>query len=407
MYLQPVLNLLNAGGPLLGGGLPTVFLWRPVDGQTLPSGTFTRASVAQEFDGTDLDQVGSGVIRENSAAVAGGAKGYLPEPAATNLIADSNEYDAASWNLVGTLGLTNNGVGPLGLVEYEFDAETASGNHYIFDGIGAQSGDHTFSIIATDDTGQFITASSTAASNAHICMDLVNGTISQTGPANSAVGRITSLGGGAYRGEVSTNTGSESYFATIGLSNTGTPGSSIPSFTGSNETILNAHAQEEATSFATSPIITSGGSGSREADVLDTDVVIASEFGALLDVTLPNVVGTGNTITLLGPDATAEDIIRVDDTGAVIMDDGGTPVTVGTATLGTRIKVSYGRDATGRSASLDGAPVATGGAPGSGHEGDTFQIGAANSVNQSRCIHHASTIYSVRPSDSQLESLSS
>ena len=144
----------------------------------------------------------------------------------------------------------------------------------------------------------------------------------------------------------------------------------------------------------------------RVADVLDTDAVIAEAFGSLLDVTLPLAIASGDTISLLGPDATAEDILRVDASFNVVMDDGGTPVTIGTASAGARIKVSYGRDASGRSGSLDGATAVTGGAPGSGHEGDTFQLGAANSVNQSRCIHHLTTIYSVRPTDAQLEALS-
>ncbi|MGI9486483.1 MAG: hypothetical protein ACR2RF_11510, partial [Geminicoccaceae bacterium] len=192
----------------------------------------------------------------------------------------------------------------------------------------------------------------------------------------------------------------------IVLSDRPNPGTANHQFTGASETVLLCHADAADTEFVTTPILTSGTAQSRSAEVLDTGVVIASEFGLLLDVTLPRVVGVGNTITLMGPSTTAEDIIRVDENFDVIMDDGGTPVTIGTSVSGARIRLSYGRDASGRSASLDGATAVTGGAPGSGHEGENFELGSRAGINQSRCSHHLTTIYAERPSDAELETLS-
>jgi len=195
-------------------------------------------------------------------------------------------------------------------------------------------------------------------------------------------------------------------YALFAISDTGTPASDSPSFTGSNETIDLAIPAGEDTLFSTTSEPTAGSTISRVADVL-SDQVIPTEFGALFDFTAPDVVGTGNTISLLGAATSAVDIIRLDASFNVVMDDGGTPTTIGTVAAGQRFKVSYGRDATGRSGSLDGATAVTGDAPSAAHEGENFQLYSTASVNQARGIGHLSNIYDGRPSDSTLEGLSS
>ena len=57
--------------------------------------------------------------------------------------------------------------------------------------------------------------------------------------------------------------------------------------------------------------------------------------------------------------------------------------------------------------SLDGASTVTGDAPASAHEGENFEVYSLSGINQARGIGHQSTIYSVRPSDEELEGLSS
>ena len=100
------------------------------------------------------------------------------------------------------------------------------------------------------------------------------------------------------------------------------------------------------------------------------------------------------------------DILRINDVFELSMLDGATLVAIATLTPGVRFKISYGRDAAGRSASLNGATAVTGSAPGAGHIGQNFQLGAANGGRQSRSIHHNNILYNVRKSDAELEALS-
>ena len=356
------------------------------------------------FNLTNISTVdGNGVATfATGTTITGG--GYLPEPAATNQMSFN---DLTTWDIGGGAGgcnVTNDGINSLGLEQYTLDADTTTGQHRIFQSAAAPAVAGSAYIIAKNGTGRYVILRRGASAIAdYAVFDLQTGTVEEDAGIDEAL--ITDVGDGWYKCEL--NTSDTNAVVHISLSDTATPGTGRPSFTGANETILVCHVQYESTIFSTSPIITSGSTVTRVAGVLDTGSVIASAFGALLDVTLPSVIASGATISLIGPDATAEDIIRVDASGNVIMDDGGTPVTIGTATLGTRIKVSYGRDGTGRSGSLDGASVVTGDAPGAGHEGDTFQLGAANSVNQSRCIHHDSVLYATRPTNDQLVDLSS
>lgn len=385
-----------------GGADPSItFTWDPENDEALPGGTtFTRASIKQEFDGTDFTELSSGTIPENSAAVGGGAQGFLPEPGATNQLDD---VDLDIWSK-DDVTVTDNGAGSLGLNEYELDAGTNTGGHGVLKFADATSSPRCIYAIVKEGTGRYvIVQNGSTGANDYVCYDLDTVTVTEEGALITESG-IIDLGGGWY---LCWQTGNINVATTnVNISDSGTPGSFKPSFTGSNETILVCQVQYTETNFPISAIVTSGTALASASDVLDTGVVIASAFSALLDLTLPVVVGIGETISLLGPDATATDILFVNPANNLIMDDGGTQEVVGAVTPGSRIKISYGRDATGRSASLEGATVVTGDAPSAAHEGDTFQLGATNSVNQSRCIHHTSTLFDVRKSDIQLETLS-
>ena len=407
---------VRAGGPLLigGGGAPIdptiTFTWDTENGQALPGGTtFTRASVKQEFDGTDFTELSSGAIPENSAAVGGGAQGFNPEPAATNLLAVStpNETD---WSAFNQLSLTSQGIGAIGLEVVRMDAGGgASTQHGRFEGVvgDVQLGnDYAFSTLGKDVTGTFLALRGDLPSSAAARFNVATGAIASADP--SATANITSRGNGWSLCEIAwTGTGTATSNVILATDNSGGLGSVPRNYPGGNEQIDVVTAQVEETLFSTSPIITTGSTLTRLADVLDTGIAVTTEFSALLDVTLPIVIGAGNTITLLGPDATPVDILLVDAANDLIMDDGGTPVTIGAVTPGTRIKVAYGRDAAGRSASLDGATAVTGGAPDAGHVGETIELGSRVGVNQSRCIHHLSTLFNVKKSDAELEALSS
>lgn len=388
--------------PTSGADPTIIYFYDPLNDGALPGGsTFTRGTVAEEYDGTDFTELSSGTIREDSVANVSGAKGYLSEPAATNEIRESNDYNSL-W-LLQRITATDLGVSGIGLQTHDIDAGTLANNHRLLDQVGSLGLSWAMSFVADASTNGQYFALRPAGGSGFSVFDLVNGTITETGSEIDYDG-IIDLGSGYYRG-ISIDDDLINETPLLAIANSATPGQADPGFVGNNESFNLAHVQAEGTTYYTSPIITSGSSVTRVADVLDTNVTIASEFSCLLDLTLPTVIGAGNTITLIGPDATSEDILRVDATFNVIMDDGGTPVTIGTSSAGARIKVAYGRDSGDRSGSLDGATAVDGDAPGSGHEGDTFQLGCANSVNQSRCIHHTSTLFNVKKSDAELESL--
>ena len=330
--------------------------------------------------------------------------GYLPEPAATFQVTQSEDLSDGSWTTEGLDPLTDLGVSEVGFRTWRIDAGTGSSAHRIFKTFSG-TGDASVRVRARAGTGQFLVIRAGLASQTSSVFDLVNGIVTQTGGSTSAT-TIDDLGGGWYECTVAKNAAlAQQSHALFAISDTGTPASDSPSFAGSNETIDLAIPAGENTLFSTTSEPTAASTVTRVADVL-SDQAIPSEFGALFDFTAPDVIGTGNTISLLGAGTSAVDIIRLDASFNVIMADGGTPTTIGAVTAGQRFKVSYGRDATGRSASLDGATAVNGDAPSAAHEGESFQLYSTASVNQARGIGHLSILYSVRPSDSQLESLS-
>lgn len=391
----------SRGESLLGGsGLTALFSWSPINSETLPSGTFTRGSIALEYDGSTFIQIPSGSIRERSAAVVSGPIGYLSEPQATNFLTDIDLTTWANTNLAATA----DGVNALGLEQYTYDAGvTADAEHRSFDNATVGANGNAYMIALPGNNPYLILRRGSSAFSNFACYDLTAGTITeQNATLDDAF--ITDLGSSAYKCEVVML--NDAVNVHIAMSIVPVPGTARPNFVGANQTGAVCHVQYENTLFSTSPIVTSATIETRESDVLDTDVVIAPTFGLLVDATMPLLVGAGNTISLIGADASAVDIIRVDENFDVIMDDGGTPVVIGATASGARMRVAYGRDASGRSASLNGATTVTGGVPGAAHEGNSFQLGATNSANQSRSIHHVTEIYEEKPSDAQLESLS-
>lgn len=391
--------------PTAGGDPSITFSWDPENDQALPGGTtFTRATVAQEFSGTSYSEAASGAIRDGHRRTDGGPKGYIPEPAATNQNSKSDLANNTNWTQgSGGLTATDDGTNSLGLTQFTLDTTTGAGPH-VRSAIGASTSGGTIYAIIKQSAGRYSMISKGVVQTNYTITDTQTGSVTEAGLDVDA-SLIFELDNGWYHSELRTSASADDM--RVGIANDATPGQGNDSFTGANETILNCHIQYENTNFSTTPIEASDGSAAtRNADVLDMGVNVTTEFSALLDLTLPLNVGSGNTVTLLGPDATAEDILRVDASWDVIMDDGGTPVTIGTSSSGARIKVSYGRDASGRSGSLDGATAVTGNAPGAGHVGDEFQLGCANSLNQSRSIHHLTTLYNEKKSDAELEALS-
>lgn len=387
---------------------PTItFEWAPVSGDPLPAGaTLTRASVAWQFTGTAWAQVGSGVVRDSHRESAGKPKGFISEPLAINQNSKSNLANNTNWTQgAGGLTATNDGTNSLGLTQYTLDATTGDGPH-VRSAVGASTTGGSFYTIHKQGTGRYSMNSRGIVQTNYNISDLQLGTITEEGVDLGDLGFILLLDDGWYMTYMENGASTDSM--RVGIANDPTPGQGNDSFLGANETILNCHIQKEDTRFPTTPITPADGSaGTRQAEILNVGVASTTAFTAVLSVTLPRVVGlSGETVSLLGPATTATDILRVDDTFALIMDDGGTPVAAGTFAGGTEVKIAYGRDATGRSISVNGGAVTPGDAPSGAHIGENFLLGATAGANQSRCIHHEVTLYNERKSDVDLVSLS-
>lgn len=404
----------SRGESLLGGdnGEPPVdptitFEWSPATDEPLPAGaTFTRASDAWQFVDTAWAQVGSNVIRDEHRESAGKPKGYISEPLATNQNNRSNLANNSNWTQgTGGLTATNNGTGSLGLTQYTLDATTGNGTH-VRSASASSSSTGSYYTFHKQGTGRFSMNSRGVVQTNYNISDLQTGVITEEGGDLGTLGFILFLDDDWYMTFM--ENGANTSDMRVGIAASGTPGQGNDPFQGANETVLNCHIQRENTRFPTTPITPPDGStGTRQADVLDTGVASTTAFTAVLNVTLPRVVGIGGTtISLLGPATTATDILRVDNAFNLIMDDGGTPVTAGTFTGGALIKIAYGRDGTGRSISVDGGAVTPGDAPTGAYIGENFQLGATAGANQSRCIHHETTLYNERKTDPELVTLS-
>lgn len=387
------------------GGLPISYFYDPLNDGALPgSSIFTRATVAEEFDGVDFAEVAIGVPREDSVQFVGGAKGYLGEPADTNNCTESTDFTAV-WVPTGIASRVDQGV-TNGLNSYLLTADTSTGAHRLqFNSFVSEAGANYF-IGKQGSLRYMIMIAGGDGNNDYACFDLQTGVVSQQG-AGLDDAYVVDVGGGRFKCVVVTDPADDNAQRFLVMSDTATPGTGNYTFTGASETVELFHAQYTAGNpFCMSPVFTAGSPITRVADVLDSGVVISAAFGALFDFTAPAIMGAGNTISLLGANTSVVDVLRLDDAFNVIMDDGGTPTTIGTVAANQRFKVSYGRDGTGRSASLDGATAVTGDAPASGHEGEDFELYSTAGANQARGIGHTATLYSARPSDAELEGLS-
>lgn len=253
-----------------------------------PSTTYN-ANVAgvQYFATTNGNTVdGNGVVTEAAgSAITGG--GYLAEPASTNQMPTVDLNDAA-WLKQG-ITVTENGINDLGVVEYQLDAGVAASSHRVVDTASVGSSGSGYFIVKAG-TAQFITVRRGASTTTedYAAFDIVNGTITE-----EAVGiddaSIIDLGNGWYKCAIITSDTSAAL--QLAISDSGTPGVNQPSFTGANETVLVCHAQYEANDFPTSPIVTSGSTVTRNADVLsaDSEVTGETELSFFGDVTAPTL----------------------------------------------------------------------------------------------------------------------
>jgi hypothetical protein len=245
----------------------------------------------QYFNTTNGNSVdGNGVVTEAAGTTITGG-GYLPEPAVTNQLANVDPTDGI-WSKP-NLTITDNGINDLGLNEYELDAGTNTAGH-IFFGASSSGGAGCGYVIAKEGTGRFLTLKRGVDNGSdYACFDLQTGTATEDG-AGIDSSFVVDLGNDWYLCGVITSDTSTTFG--VGISDSSTPGNFSPSFTGANETVLICHIQYENNDFSTSPIVTSGATVTRNADVLTSSATWASSNSGFADVTLPSVLTGADVI---------------------------------------------------------------------------------------------------------------
>jgi len=354
----------------------------------------------QYFNTTNANSVdGNGVVTEATGTTITGG-GYLPEPAATNQLIDVDISNSGIWTH-GNVTVSDQGINSLGLREYEIDVGTGTTFHRIFD--ASQSGGAGSSyVIAKEGTERFLIVRRGSASDDYACFDLQLGTITEEGAGiDDAI--ITDFTDGYYKCEVNTsNAGNEFY---VYVSDVGTPGSADRAWTGANETVLVCHVQWENTVFSTSPIITSGSTVTRVADVLTFSSISSLPYSIFCDVTYPDVIFGESAMFHMGG------VTRL-----VVYPDGGNfqrhllggDVSIfitGSGTEGTREKLAASLETndciysiTSETTQFDTTAATIG-------INDVDLGNSSSNVNQFRGVMHNIIVYSVAQTQAELEAL--
>jgi hypothetical protein len=205
--------------------------------------------------------------------IGGGCPALLVEPAATNLVLRSEEFDDAYWtkeqtNITGTPPWVNVAVAPDGTTTAEKLIEDTSNNfHRISRIISLSAGATTISVFAKKAERNFLVIrSNLTGSNVNSTFDLDLGTVTFNGHGSS---NIQDFGNGWYRCSVTSVAVSGNTTLGFLLSDSNVTNNTIPSYTGDGTSGLFLWgAQLETGSVATSYIPTIAATATRNADVI-------------------------------------------------------------------------------------------------------------------------------------------
>jgi hypothetical protein len=356
--------------------------------------TFTRATTATRVNASGLiESVASGLLRIDYP-VTGGCPAALIEPAATNLVVQSQNWLASGWRSdassnVTTVTGTSGTLDPLGTNTANAISPT-SGNVGHFkvgsDGtINFTSGTiHTFSGFfkqGTGSAGRYVQLTSPAVPFTQLFyanFDLQLGTIVATGSVSSDSNRaasIESYGNGWYRCRVTATCNvtatSVGFVANLITASGDTRG---PSFAGTTTDILYGWgAQLETGAIPTTYIPTTTASATRNADVCSVSGVsgyIGQTEGTIyaevdlrnlgLIASLINIQTTAYTSGAVRIETTASNQLRIqirDASGNSRLDN-----TISSPTLSSginKIAVGYSSDASGVITALNGTIINT------------------------------------------------
>jgi hypothetical protein len=376
----------------------------------------TRATTAYRTNASGiLESVASGVPRLNYPA-AGGCPSLLVEPAATNLVLRSEEFDDAYWTKGRTTTTANTSVAPNGTTTAETltDDTTASATHRIFSSAvsvvsGTSYATSCFLKAGTSTRAEIILADTLEASIGITAtvFDLSAGTII------SGSGRIENYGNGWFR---CTNTGTSNTTGNgrvfIYLYNS----ANQRTYTGTaTNTFFLWGAQLETGSVATSYIPTVAATATRNADVISKTGVsgfIGQAFGTIYaEVDTRLTAGSSLKRILHISDGTALNTIFIAKTSSdaffgTIVNGNVTQATFQTATNQSGIfKIALGYELNNVVMFVNGVQVGTTDTSATIPATSVIDLGSRLGALEFNDRIRAAAIYPTRLTNSQLQSL--
>ena len=275
MAVKPKLALIPSGV-----GTDTLYSVLPADG----TGDFTfdrnlNTATRINKDGL-IEMVDADVPRLNYPLIDGvvsGCPSLLLEPARTNLITNSSNYN--SWNKAALSNSVTTEVNPQGTTDTQKITQTSSGGFVWLP--RTFTGNETFSAFVKKDSSDFARI---YAANNSVYFDIVNGTITNETGSEITDKSIIDYGNGWFRISISVNSTASNiriYPASSGTSSNGT------------NSMFVWGAQLEVGSYPTSYIPTSGGTATRSAETCnnagdantfnDSEGVLMAEISALAE----------------------------------------------------------------------------------------------------------------------------
>lgn len=233
----------------------------------LPGYSFTRATVAYTIERSGdvytLVQVGSGVPRYAEHPTLG--NGYWAEPAATNLLTRSSEFEDAAWGKGDVTMVDNAVVAPDGtMTAARFDG-TGSTTHTLFRDVTSAATTNTFSVYVKAGVQSWVYMQMFVSGDNGSCyFDVANGVVGTLDNGLWAA-RISGPYNGYYRVELTATTGALSGH-TIRIRSA--EADNDTGYAGATGDLFLWNAQVETGPIATSPIVTAGSTATRNADIL-------------------------------------------------------------------------------------------------------------------------------------------
>lgn len=229
--------------------------------------TVTRASSGSYFDRNGILRTAvANEPRLDWNPITRQFNGVLIEPAATNLLVGSEEFENASWIKNESSIINNSTISPSGVQNADsFIENTATALHQCIFTTSAASGTYTATIYAKPNGRNWLFFNIAAAANYGVWFDIQNGVVG-TIQSNITSASITNAGNGWYRCIITANTGAISPRISLTLST----GNNNISYLGNGTSgIFIWGAQLELGANATSYIPTVASTVTRNADVID------------------------------------------------------------------------------------------------------------------------------------------